>query len=196
MLEDSYHYFPFVNLDTLSPHSVTSWSAWWQRRPDNKVREERGQVLPGLKPTILSMVTLGTYRAMTQKLRKGTSPHSSSEKLQNKDRKPCVAEGLGLQIRPEFKPLALQLTSCGSLKEPFKPVLSHSVVSDSFPPFRLYPARLLYPWEFSGKNTGVGCHFLLQGIFLTQGSNLHLLGLLHYRQILYLLGHQGRPSGT
>ena len=91
MLEDSYHYFPFVNLDTLSPHSVTSWSAWWQRRPDNKVREERGQVLPGLKPTILSMVTLGTYRAMTQKLRKGTSPHSSSEKLQNKDRKPCVA---------------------------------------------------------------------------------------------------------
>ena len=28
--------------------------------------------------------------------------------------------------------------------------------------------RLLYPWDFSGKNTGVGCHFLLQGIFLTQ----------------------------
>ena len=35
---------------------------------------------------------------------------------------------------------------------------------------------------FSGKNTGVGCHFLLQGIFLTQGSNP---GLLHCRQILY-----------
>ena len=30
-------------------------------------------------------------------------------------------------------------------------------------------------WDFPGKNTGVGCHFLLQGIFLTQGSNLHLL---------------------
>ena len=35
-----------------------------------------------------------------------------------------------------------------------------------------------------GKNTGVGCYSLLQGIFLTQGSNL---GLLHYRQILYHL---------
>ena len=41
-----------------------------------------------------------------------------------------------------------------------------------------------------GKNTGVGCHFLLQGIFLTQGSNP---GLLHCRQILYHLSHQGRP---
>ena len=37
---------------------------------------------------------------------------------------------------------------------------------------------------FSGKNTGVGCRFLLQGIFPTQGSNLHLLCLLHCRQIL------------
>ena len=41
-----------------------------------------------------------------------------------------------------------------------------------------------------GKNTGVGCHTLLQGIFLTQGSNP---GLLHCRQILYCLSHQGSP---
>ena len=41
-----------------------------------------------------------------------------------------------------------------------------------------------------GKNTGVGCHALLQGIFPTQGSNL---GLLHCRQILYHLSHQGSP---
>ena len=39
---------------------------------------------------------------------------------------------------------------------------------------------------FSGKNTGVGCHFLLQGIFLTQGSNL---GFPHCRQTLYHLNH-------
>ena len=38
--------------------------------------------------------------------------------------------------------------------------------------------RLLCPWDSPGKNTGVGCHFLLQGIFLTQGSNPHLLCLL------------------
>ena len=36
-----------------------------------------------------------------------------------------------------------------------------------------------------GKNTGVGCHALLQGIFPTEGSNLCLLHLLHCRQILY-----------
>ena len=39
-----------------------------------------------------------------------------------------------------------------------------------------------------GKNTGVGCHFLLQGIFPTQGLNP---GLWHCRQILYQLSHQG-----
>ena len=41
------------------------------------------------------------------------------------------------------------------------------------------PTRLFYPWNFLGKNTKAVCHFLLQGIFLTQGSNLHLLCLLH-----------------
>ena len=44
---------------------------------------------------------------------------------------------------------------------------------------------LLCPWDFPDKNTGVGSHFLCQGIFLTQGLNLHLLCLLHRRQILY-----------
>ena len=38
---------------------------------------------------------------------------------------------------------------------------------------------VLHPWDSSGKNTRVGCHFLLQGIFPTQGSNLGLLCLLH-----------------
>ena len=53
-----------------------------------------------------------------------------------------------------------------------------------------YPARLLCPWDSPGKNTGVGCHFLLQGISPTQVLNL---GLPHYRQILYHLSHQGSP---
>ena len=43
-------------------------------------------------------------------------------------------------------------------------------------------SRLLCPWAFPGKNTREGCHFLLQGIFLTQGSNLCVLP---YGQILY-----------
>ena len=41
-------------------------------------------------------------------------------------------------------------------------------------PTALGPTRLLYPWNSPDKNTGVGCHSLLQGIFLTQGSNLGL----------------------
>ena len=44
-----------------------------------------------------------------------------------------------------------------------------------------------------GKNTGVGCHALLQGVFPTQGSNPCLLHLLHCRQIRYLLSHQWSP---
>ena len=42
-------------------------------------------------------------------------------------------------------------------------------------PCGLWPARLLCPWDFPGQNTGVGCHFLLQGIFPTKGLNLRLL---------------------
>ena len=41
-------------------------------------------------------------------------------------------------------------------------------------PLGLLPARLLCPWDFPGKNTGVGCHFLLQGIVTTQELNLCL----------------------
>ena len=44
-----------------------------------------------------------------------------------------------------------------------------------------------------GKNIGVGCYALLQGIFPIQGLNLHLLQLLHCRQILYPLSHWGSP---
>ena len=57
-------------------------------------------------------------------------------------------------------------------------------------PHGLQPARLLCPWDSPGKNTGVGCHALLQEIFPTQGSNP---GLPHFRWILYHLSHQGSP---
>ena len=48
--------------------------------------------------------------------------------------------------------------------------VSLPVVSDSLRPHVLQPARLLCPWDSPGKNTGVGCHALLQGIFPTQVS--------------------------
>ena len=50
----------------------------------------------------------------------------------------------------------------------------------------------LRPHDSPGKNTGVGCHALLQGIFPTQGSNW---GLLHCRRILYQLSYQGSTMG-
>ena len=49
----------------------------------------------------------------------------------------------------------------------------------------------LYLWNFPGKNTGVGGHFLLQGIFLIQGSNLYLLCLLYWQTDSSPLSHLG-----
>ena len=63
--------------------------------------------------------------------------------------------------------------------------VSHSVVSDSLQPHRLYS-----PWKSPGLNTGLGSLSLLQGIFATQGLNP---GLQHCRRILYCLSHQGSP---
>ena len=51
------------------------------------------------------------------------------------------------------------------------------------------PTRLLCPWYSPGENTVVDCHVLLQGIFPTQGSNLHLLCLLHWK-----VGTKGHPD--
>ena len=68
--------------------------------------------------------------------------------------------------------------------------VSHSVVSSFLQPHGWGTAIFLCPWNSPGKNTGVGSHSFLQEIFLTQGSNPHLL---HCRQILCCLSHQGSP---
>ena len=58
-------------------------------------------------------------------------------------------------------------------------------------PHGLQPARLLCSWDFPGKNTRLSCHFLFQGIFLHQESNLHLLHLLNWQEDSLPLSHQG-----
>ena len=58
-------------------------------------------------------------------------------------------------------------------------------------PHVLQPTRLLCLWDFQGKNTGVGCHFFLQGIFPTQGSSLCLL---HFQACSLLMSPQGSPQ--
>ena len=60
-------------------------------------------------------------------------------------------------------------------------------------PHGLQPASLHCPWNSPGNNTGVGYHFLLQGIFLTQRSNPHLLYLLQWQADSLSLSHLGSP---
>ena len=69
-------------------------------------------------------------------------------------------------------------------------VLSPSIVSDSLQPPGLQHTRLLCQWDSPCKNTGLGFHALLCGVFPTQGSNP---GLPHCRWILYHLSHQRSP---
>ena len=69
----------------------------------------------------------------------------------------------------------------------WKKRVTRSVIADSLPSHGLQPAMFLCPWDSPGRNTGVGCYSLLQGIFPTQRSNP---GLLHCQQILYHLSHR------
>ena len=69
-------------------------------------------------------------------------------------------------------------------------MLSCSVVFDSLLHHELQSARLLCPWDFPGKNTGVGCHALLQRVSLIQESNLCLL---HWQADSLSLSHQASP---
>ena len=70
---------------------------------------------------------------------------------------------------------------------------SESEVAQSCPTLcdPMKPTRLLRPWDFPGKSTRVGCHFLLQGFFLTQGSNP---SFPHFRQRLLPSEPPGKPK--
>ena len=72
-------------------------------------------------------------------------------------------------------------------------LFSHWVVSSSLWCHGLRSINLLCPWNFPGKNIGAGCHFLLQGIFPAQGSNWHLLHLLHWQAEFLALSHWESP---
>ena len=85
-------------------------------------------------------------------------------------------------VNPERKPSGLSKV-CESKR------VRCSVVSN----LDCSPYRLLCPWDSPGKNTGVGCHSLLQGIFPTQGSNQ---GLLHLYADSLPLSYQRRHPGN
>ena len=79
---------------------------------------------------------------------------------------------------------SMQMSMTKSLQK-FACMKSLQVCPTLCDPVDCSPTRLPCPWDSPGKNTGVGCQALLQGIFPTQGSNPHLLCLLHCRWILY-----------
>ena len=66
-------------------------------------------------------------------------------------------------------------------------------MSNSLRPHGLLPSRLLCQWDSPGKNIRVGCHALLQGIFPTQRSSLHLWCLLHQQAGSLPLAPPGKP---
>ena len=68
-----------------------------------------------------------------------------------------------------------------------------ALASNSLRPHGLEPAKLPSSWDSLGKNTRVGCHVLLQGIFPTQESNPHLLPLLNWQSDSLPLSHLGSP---
>ena len=77
-----------------------------------------------------------------------------------------------------FEYIACVLVPSTAVLEPLSMLLllfSCLVVSNSLQSHELQPTRLLCSWNFTGKNTGVGCHFLIQGICPTQGSKLCFL---------------------
>ena len=97
---------------------------------------------------------------------------------------PCVAGRLGPTYIPSGPGLPSQRHQVGSLPgllpsrmRPLLLLFSCSVLSDCLQPCGLEPTRLLCPWNSPGENTGLDCHFLLQGIFLTYELNSCLLPL-------------------
>ena len=87
---------------------------------------------------------------------------------------PSSSEEAGGQVNPGWLSGSLSAVHSGHLL-----LICHPVLFDSLWPHGLLPARLFCPWDFPGKNTRVGCHFFLQGTFLTQVSNMCLLHFLH-----------------
>ena len=92
-------------------------------------------------------------------------------------------------VREEMEAWAEENATAAGRKESLG--LTAGELNDPVWSVALHVSRLLHPWDSPGKNTGVGCLSLLQGIFPTQGSNP---GLPHCRQTLYRLSYQGSPK--
>ena len=85
--------------------------------------------------------------------------------------------------------MALQSSGCAGSVSEAKVTVTQSCTTLCDPMDGRQPTRILCPLDFRGKNTGVGCHFLLQGLFLTRGLNS---SLLNWQADSLPLSHQER----
>ena len=92
---------------------------------------------------------------------------------------------------PEFPPFNLEYNIIWNVC-----MLSCFICVRLFAALWTVPSRFLCPWDSPGKNIGLGCHALLQGIFLTQGLNLPFLCVLHWQVNSLLPAPPGKPSYT
>ena len=120
----------------------------------------------------------------------GVSSGWENERLETQVLKSWVGWGYTVNLHTEIKGCGLG-TSVFCQNKWKSWMCALSVVSDSLWPHGLQPIRILCPWDSPGKNTGVGCRSLLQGIFPSQGLNPCLL---HCGHILYPLSHRGSPK--
>ena len=104
----------------------------------------------------------------------------------------------GCLTNPGIEPASPELSGRFFTTEP--PGKPHILACCCCPVLQSYPTLcnsmdyspwLLCPWDFPGKNTGVGCHFLLQDVFPTQRSNQHLL---NWQGDSLALSHLGSPT--
>ena len=136
---------------------------------------------PGIKPGSPALQAGALPPELSGKPSKSLQMINAGEGVEKRDTCYTVSENVswwshyGEQYGSFLKKLKIELMfSC------FK------VVSDSLRPYGLELTRLPFPGDFPGKNIGVGCHFLCQGIFLTLASNPHLLCLLDSTPLSHL----------
>ena len=136
----------------------------WQMQ----IWETKKETLMWLGPLILAGLTI---------LRKWTVSHVNQRTLTEyrPQRKTATKPGLQfcLNIFP-FTALTLQFHLFSPL---WLSLFGHSIMPNSLWPHGLWPTRLPCQWDFPGKNTGVGCYFLLQGNLPDRGLNLLCLSL-------------------
>ena len=151
---------------------ICRWYHWngrkWRGTKELLMREKKKSEKAGLKLII-------------QKTKTVTSGHITSWQMERVTDFICLGSKITVDSVCSHEIKRCLLLGRKAITNLWKWKWSHSVVSDSLRLHGLQPTRLLSPWNSPGKNTGVGCHFLLQGFFPTQGSNP---GLLHPRQTL------------